>query len=201
MKSIANILLDINAVSIKPDFSFTWASGIKSPVYCDNRLLLSYPKERLEVIHQFKEILKNEFSNIDVLAGTATAGIPHTAFLAHDLNLPMVYVRSKPKEHGKQNLIEGRLKKGSQVVVIEDLISTGKSSLQVVNALRAEGATVLGVVSIFTYDLKSAKDAFAAADCKYVALTNFLELLNVSKERNLLNSEELEKILAWTRSM
>lgn len=201
MKNIAEVLLEINAVTIRPDFSFTWASGIQSPVYCDNRLLLSYPVFRDKVVRAFQVELKKHFIDVEILAGTATAGIPHAAFLAHELHLPMVYVRPKPKEHGKQNLIEGKFQPGNNVLVIEDLISTGKSSLQVVEALRVEGANVLGVLSIFTYNLKSAKEAFAKANCKYVALTDFAALLEVAREKNLVDSEQLEKIYNWTQSI
>ncbi|MCB0349217.1 MAG: orotate phosphoribosyltransferase [Bdellovibrionales bacterium] len=201
MKEVAKTLLDIQAVSLSPNFSFTWASGIQAPVYCDNRLLLSYPDQRKLIIEAFINEIKNNYPDVEVLAGTATAGIPHAAFLAHELNLPMVYVRSKPKEHGKQNLIEGKLTKGAKVLVIEDLISTGKSSLQVVNALKAEAVSVMGVLSIFTYDLLSAKNAFQMADCNYKSLTNFKELLEVAREQDILNANDLEKIYTWTQSM
>jgi orotate phosphoribosyltransferase len=201
MKSVAEALLEINAVAIQPDFSFTWASGIQSPVYCDNRLLLSYPKLRSHVVESFKTNLQKYYPKAEVVAGTATAGIPHAAFVAHDLDLPMIYVRSKPKEHGKQNLIEGKLTKGAKVVVIEDLISTGKSSLQVVEAIRSEGSEVLGVLSIFTYNLKSAMTAFEKANCQYHSLTDFSELLQVAKDKKLIDTNQLEKIYQWTQTI
>ena len=161
-RKIAKHLLDIEAVALRPNDYFTWTSGIKSPIYCDNRITMSYPAIRREIAAGMSEVIKAKFPEVEVVAGTATAGIPHAAWVSEVLDLPMIYVRDSAKKHGKTNQIEGRLLEGQKVVIIEDLISTGLSSLKVAKALEEAGAVVLGVVAIFSYELKKAQDAFAA---------------------------------------
>ena len=178
-KKIAQDLLDIRAVFFRPEEPFTWASGIKSPVYCDNRLTLTAPEVRNDVENALAETIRREYPDCEVLMGTSTAGIAHAAITAHILGLPMGYVRSGSKDHGRQNQIEGRLEKGQKVVVVEDLISTGGSVIEVVNVLREAGAEVLGVVSIFTYGMQKGLDRLAAANVKNVSLT--LSLIHISE--------------------
>ena len=163
---VAQNLLQANAIKLSPQAPFTWASGLKSPIYCDNRITLSYPDIRTSIIKAFQEKAKN-FQDFDTVAGVATAGIPHGALLAQALNLPFIYVRSKAKGHGRQNQIEGKISGNEKVLVIEDLISTGGSCLQAVDALQQEGCQVVGVLAIFTYGFQKAVDAFAAADCNF----------------------------------
>ena len=170
---IAKDLLSIQAVFFRPEEPFTWASGIKSPVYCDNRLTLTAPAVRSDVENALAETIRREYPAVEVLMGTSTAGIAHAAIVGHIMGLPMGYVRSGSKDHGRQNQIEGRLEKGQKVVVVEDLISTGGSVIEVVNVLREAGADVLGVVSIFTYGMKKGLERLAAAEVKNVSLTNF----------------------------
>ena len=172
-KLIAKDLLSIGAVFLRPEEPFTWASGIKSPVYCDNRLTLTSPKVRDDVENALAETIKKEYPDCEVLMGTSTAGIAHAAITAHILELPMGYVRSSSKDHGRGNQIEGKLEKGQKVVVVEDLISTGGSVIEVVNVLRKAGANVLGIVSIFTYGMQKGIDRLKEADVKNVSLTNF----------------------------
>mgnify|MGYP001389020800 CR=1 FL=1 len=176
----AEILTKIGAISIDPDFGFTWASGIRSPIYCDNRLLLSFPEEREIIVNGLVDLLQQNFPEAQVLAGTATAGIPHAAFMAQKLNMPMLYVRSSAKEHGKGNQIEGKLTAEQKIVVIEDLISTGKSSMQAVQALREAGANVIGLISIFTYGLQKSKDLFSQEDLSVKSLLSMPEMLELS---------------------
>ncbi|RNA69659.1 orotate phosphoribosyltransferase [Alteribacter keqinensis] len=192
--AVARHLLEIGAVALKPSDPFTWSSGLKSPIYCDNRLTMSYPDVRKELIKGFKEIVNIHFPDATVVAGTATAGIPHAAWAAEALNLPMVYVRSKAKGHGKQNLIEGRINKGDRVVVIEDLISTGGSSISAVKAIQEEGAHVLGVAAIFTYGLKKAEKLFQEAEVPFYTITSFNTLI---EEAEGLSSSEKEMLSAW----
>ena len=181
-RKIAKDLLDIQAVFFSPDKPFTWASGIKSPVYCDNRLTLTAPAVRCDVEEGLAALIREHYPEAEVLMGTSTAGIAHAAITAHLMNLPMGYVRSGAKDHGRQNQIEGRLEKGQKVVVVEDLISTGGSVLEVVEVLRAAGAEVLGIVSIFTYGMKKGLERLAAADVKNVSLTNFDVIAQVAAE-------------------
>lgn len=197
MKEIAKILLDISAVSLRPNEPYTWASGIKSPIYCDNRLILSYPKEREIVERELTNLIKKEFCDVEYIMGTATAGIPHGAIVATNLNLPMGFVRSSNKDHGKGNKIEGKIIKGAKVVVVEDLFSTGGSSINAALALREEGFDVIGIVSIFTYNLKKAEDNFKLNNLKYVSLTNFNELAEVASDENYIEKEDIKKLLKW----
>ncbi|WP_042144950.1 orotate phosphoribosyltransferase [Paucisalibacillus sp. EB02] len=200
-QELARDLLRIKAVQINPNEYFTWASGIKSPIYCDNRITMSYPEVRQFIANAFVEMVSHMEVKPDVIAGCATAGIPHAAWLADRLNLPMVYVRSKPKGHGKGNQIEGDSVKGKKILVIEDLISTGGSSLEVVDALRNADAEVLEVMSIFTYGLKKAQTNFEAADVQYKSLTNYDELIQALVEDGKLCEEEKEVLLEWRNSI
>lgn len=194
---IAEHLLNIKAVSLKPNDPFTWSSGLKSPIYCDNRLTLSYPAVRKEIAQGLAELIQEKFPDAMVVAGTATAGIPHAAWVSEILNLPMVYVRSSAKGHGKGNQIEGMVKEGDKVVVVEDLISTGGSSITCVNALREAGCRVEGVISIFTYELEKATAAFKEADIPYFSLTDFTTLTEVAKEKQSITEDELESLRKW----
>lgn len=194
---IAQRLLDIEAVIVRPNDPFTWASGLKSPIYCDNRILISDTKGRKRTQEAFKELIRDQKWNLDLIAGTATAGIPHASWLSWSLDLPMVYVRSSAKKHGKQNAIEGRIKPGQKTIVVEDLISTGKSSIQSVNALREAGCDVIAVVSIFSYELTAAKDAFKEAEIAYFSLSNYDELIDLLDSNKQLTSPEKETLLLW----
>lgn len=196
---IAGALLDIGAVSLSPEAPYTWASGMKSPVYCDNRLTLSYPEVRRAIAEGFVAILERYDLAPDVIVGTATAGIPHAAWLAEKLHLPMAYVRSKAKAHGQGRKIEGRLTDGQRVVLVEDLISTGMSSLAAVDALQEQGAEVAAVLAIFTYGLPDAADAFAARDLPLYTLTDFEALLAVARQRGDLTPKALASLSAWRR--
>lgn len=191
---IAKDLLKIGAVFFRPDEPFTWASGIKSPVYCDNRLTLTAPDVRNDVENTIAETVEREFPDAQVLMGTSTAGIAHAAIAAHILGLPMGYVRSGNKDHGRQNRIEGRLDAGEKVVVIEDLISTGGSVIEVVDALREAGAEVLGVVSIFTYGMQKGIDRLAAAKVRNVSLTNFDEICVVAAENGYIAPADIDRL-------
>ena len=191
---IAADLLKIGAVFFRPNEPFTWASGIKSPVYCDNRLTLTAPDVRNDVENAIAETVKREYPDAQVLMGTSTAGIAHAAIAAHILGLPMGYVRSGNKDHGRQNRIEGRLDAGEKVVVIEDLISTGGSVIEVVDALREAGAEVLGVVSIFTYGMRKGLDRLAAAQVRNVSLTNFDEICVVAAENGYIAPADIERL-------
>lgn len=194
---IAKHLLQIKAVSLKPDEPFTWASGIKSPIYCDNRLTLSYPEVRGDIAEGLKDLILTHFEGAEVVAGTATAGIPHAALAADRLNVPMCYVRSKPKAHGKGNQIEGAVSPGQKVVVVEDLISTGGGVLEVVAALEEEGCDVLGVVAIFTYGLPKATAAFQEKNIPYVTLTDYDTLTEVALELKAIESSAMNKLKRW----
>ncbi|WP_455661768.1 orotate phosphoribosyltransferase [Pradoshia sp.] len=196
-QAIAEHLLTIKAVSLKPNDPFTWSSGMKSPIYCDNRLTLSYPAVRKEIAEGLAALIKQNFPEATVIAGTATAGIPHAAWVSELLSLPMVYVRSSAKGHGKGNQIEGIVQEGDKVVVIEDLISTGGSSIKCVQALREAGCIVEGVVSIFTYELERAKTAFMEADVPYFSLTDFSTLAAVAKEKQFILDDELASLKRW----
>ena len=188
---IASDLLDIKAVYLKPEEPFTWASGIKSPIYTDYRITLSYPETRTLIENGFVKKIKEEFPEVEVIAGTATAGIPHGAIIADKMNLPFAYIRSKPKDHGAGNQIEGRVVKGEKMVVVEDLISTGGSVLDAVAAAEREGADVIGVVAIFTYELPKAEKNFAEAGVKLVTLSNYTELIKVAKVKGYITADGL----------
>lgn len=196
-KTIAKDLLSIKAVFFRPDEPFTWASGIKSPVYCDNRLTLTAPAVRDDVENALAETIKAEYPDAEVLMGTSTAGIAHAAITAHILDLPMGYVRSGAKDHGRGNQIEGKLEKGQKVVVVEDLISTGGSVIEVVDVLREAGADVLGIVSIFTYGMKKGLERLAAADVKNVSLTNFDTIAQIAAEENYIKPEDVARLIAF----
>lgn len=196
-ETIAKDLLSIKAVFLKPQDPFTWASGIKSPIYCDNRLTLSFPKVRSDVENGLAEAVKKYYPDADVLMGTSTAGIAHAAITATILDMPMGYVRSGHKDHGRQNQIEGKLEKGQKVVVIEDLISTGGSVLEVVDVLRESGAEVLGIISIFTYGLQKGIDRLAAANVENHSLSDFGTLVKVAAEEGYIKPEEVDKLHAF----
>ncbi len=196
-KKIAKGLLSIKAVFFRPEEPFTWASGIKSPVYCDNRLTLTAPEVRTAIENGLAEVVKTHYPEAEVLMGTSTAGIAHAAITGHILNMPMGYVRSGSKDHGRQNQIEGRLEPGQKVVVIEDLISTGGSVIEVVTALREAGAEVLGVASIFTYGMQKGLDRLAAADVKNISLTNFDTIAEVAAEEGYIKPEDIERLIAF----
>ena len=196
-RTVAEGLLKIGAVFLRPDEPFTWASGIKSPIYCDNRLTLTAPEVRDKVEEGIAALVKEHFPECEVLMGTATAGIAHAAITAHLMNMPMGYVRSGAKDHGRANRIEGRLEKGEKVVVVEDLISTAKSSLEVVEALREEGADVLGMVSIFTYGMKAGKEKLAAAGVKAVSLCDLDSLLEVAVEEGYIKAADRGRLIAF----
>jgi len=196
-KKIARALLGIRAVFLRPEEPFTWASGIKSPIYCDNRLILTAPEARNLVETAMAETVKAEYPEAEVLMGTATAGIAHAAIAAHILGMPMGYVRSGAKDHGRQNQIEGRLELGQKVVVVEDLISTGGSVIDAVEALRAAGAEVLGVVSIFTYGLAKGVERLAAANIRNVSLSNLDYVAEVAGEEGYIKPEDVEKVLKF----
>lgn len=191
---VAKRLLEIKAVFLRPQEPFTWASGIKSPIYCDNRLILTAPEARNEVEQAIADTVKREYPEAEVLMGTATAGIAHAAIAAHLLGLPMGYVRSGNKDHGRQNRIEGRLEKGQKVVVVEDLISTAGSCIEVVEALREAGAEVLGVASIFTYGLQKGLDRLAAANVVNHSLSNFDAVCEVAAEEGKIKPEDIERL-------
>ena len=194
---IAKDLLKIKAVFFRPEEPFTWASGIKSPVYCHNRLTLTAPEVRTDVENALAETIRREYPEAEVLMGTSTAGIAHAAITGHIMGLPMGYVRSGSKDHGRQNQIEGRLEKGQKVVVVEDLISTGGSAVEVVNVLREAGAEVLGIASIFTYGMQKGLDRLAAAGVKNVSLTSFDVIAQVAAEENYIKSEDISRLIAF----
>lgn len=196
-KLIAKDLLSIQAVFFRPEEPFTWASGIKSPVYTDNRLTLTAPEVRTHVEEGLAELIRKNYPDVEVLMGTSTAGIAHAAIVGHIMNLPMGYVRSGSKDHGRQNQIEGKLLPGQKVVVVEDLISTGGSCIEVVNVLREAGAQVLGIVSIFTYGMQKGLDRLAAADVKNVSLTNFDVIAQVAAEEGYIRPEDVKRLIAF----
>ncbi len=194
---IAKDLLSIKAVFFRPDEPFTWASGIKSPVYCDNRLTLTAPKVRTDVEKGLAKLIKDNYKGVEVIMGTSTAGIAHAAIVGHMLKLPMGYVRSGVKDHGRNNQIEGKLEKGQKVVVVEDLISTGGSVIEVVNVLREAGAEVLGVVSIFTYGMQKGLDRLKEANVKNISLTNFDVIAEVASENGYIKAEDVKRLIAF----
>lgn len=198
-KKVAEILLDIKAVALRPEEPFTWASGIKSPIYCDNRLILSYPKERDAVKEAMVALIKKEYPEVEVIMGTATAGIPMAALAADVMGIPMGYVRSDAKKHGKQNQIEGRLSPGQKVVIVEDLISTGGSVKAVVDALREAGAEILGVAAIFTYGLPDSFKNFEEMGVAFKTLSNYDVLIEAALEKNYIQAGSLEKLRTWKK--
>ena len=200
-RKLAKELLAIQAVALRPNDYFTWTSGIKSPIYCDNRITMSYPSIRREIAAGMVEVIKEKYPAVEVVAGTATAGIPHAAWVSELLDLPMIYVRDSAKKHGKTNQIEGRVLEGQKVVIIEDLISTGLSSLKVAKALREAGAEVLGVVAIFSYELKKAHEAFTQAEVEYVTLTNYPVLVEEAVVSDFIHQDDVEKLLEWRNQL
>ena len=200
-RKLAKELLAIEAVALRPNNYFTWTSGIKSPIYCDNRITMSYPSIRREIAAGMVEVIKEKYPAVEVIAGTATAGIPHAAWVSELLDLPMIYVRDSAKKHGKTNQIEGRVLEGQKVVIIEDLISTGLSSLKVAKALREAGAEVLGVVAIFSYELKKAYEAFSQAEVEYVTLTNYPILVEEAVASDFIHEDDVEKLLEWRNQL
>ena len=198
---LAKDLLAIQAVALRPNDYFTWTSGIKSPIYCDNRITMSYPSIRREIAAGMVEVIKEKYQAVEVIAGTATAGIPHAAWVSELLDLPMIYVRDSAKKHGKTNQIEGRVLEGQKVVIIEDLISTGLSSLKVAKALREAGAEVLGVVAIFSYELTKAHEAFSQAGVEYITLTNYPVLVKEAVNSEYIHQEDVEKLLEWRNQL
>lgn len=196
-KQIAQSLLDIGAVALSPNDLFTWSSGIKSPIYCDNRVTLGYPEVRNAIRDGLIELIQTHFKDAEIVSGTATAGIPHAAFISEKLDMPMSYVRSKSKSHGKQNQIEGAPSKGKKIVVVEDLISTGGSSLVAAEALREAGAEVLGVVAIFTYGLAKADQMFKDADIPFYTLSDYNELIDVAKEQGKISESDIHSLVEW----
>lgn len=196
-KDVAKGLLSIKAVFFRPDEPFTWASGIKSPVYCDNRLTLTAPEVRTLIENSIADVIKEEYPEADVIMGTATAGIAHAAIAAHILGLPMGYVRSGAKDHGRGNQIEGQLNKGDKVVIVEDLISTGGSVIDAASALRNAGAEVLGIVSIFTYGMQKGLDRLAQENLKNISLTNFDVISEVAVDESYIRPEDRERLIAF----
>lgn len=196
-KEIAGHLLDIGAVFLQPNDPFTWSSGLKSPIYCDNRMTLSFPQVRREIAKGLSELVSSHYPEVDVIAGTATAGIPHAAWVCDVLGLPMCYVRSKAKAHGKGNQIEGKVRKGQKVVVIEDLISTGGSAITAATALREAGCEVLGIVAIFSYQLPAAAASLKAANMSAHTLTDYQTLIHVALDRNVVSENDIESLKSW----
>ncbi|EIA4803942.1 orotate phosphoribosyltransferase [Staphylococcus pseudintermedius] len=200
-KLIAKALLDIEAVSLSPNEMYTWSSGIQSPIYCDNRVTLGYPEVRTAIRDGLIELIEQHFADVEIVSGTATAGIPNAAYISDKINLPMNYVRSKSKSHGKQNQIEGARSEGKKVVVIEDLISTGGSSITAVEALQEAGAEVLGVVAIFTYGLNKASETFKAAGVPFYTLSNYDELIEVAREEDQISEDDIQTLVEWRNQL
>ncbi|OKL37191.1 orotate phosphoribosyltransferase [Domibacillus mangrovi] len=199
-KEIAEELLKIRAVYLQPNDPFTWSSGMKSPIYCDNRLTLSYPETRQKIAKGLAELIKKNYPEAEILAGTATAGIPHAAWVSDVLNLPMCYVRSKAKEHGKGNQIEGKIAEGAKVVVIEDLISTGGSAITAAEALREAGCDVLGVAAIFTYGLPKGDSRLAEARIQAASLSDYDALIEVAAEKEYVEASDIETLKQWKQN-
>lgn len=198
-RDIAKALLDIKAVTLSPLEPYTWASGLKSPIYCDNRITMSYPKIRRMIAQGFVDLIKEQFADVDYIVGTATAGIPQACFVAELLELPMAYVRPEPKGHGRSKQIEGFIPQGAKVVVIEDLISTGGSSIKAIKALEEEGIEVLGLLAIFTYELEKANVNIQDADINLKTLSNYSSLIEVAKENNTINEDEMALLQSWRK--
>lgn len=200
MKEIAKDLLKIKAVKLSPDKPFTWASGIKSPIYCDNRLTISYPEIRKQIAQGLAAQIKAEFPDVEVIGGVATAGIPHAAWVADELGLPLIYVRSKPKDHGRGKQIEGVLPAHAKTVLIDDLLSTGGSVLKAVKAAQNEGADVIGVGAIFSYQLPAVSANFKQVGLSFTTLTNYSELLEAATEENYIAEDQLETLKKWRKA-
>lgn len=198
-EEIAKALLDIQAVTLSPKAPYTWASGIKSPIYCDNRITISEPPVRKKIAEGLASLIQEKYPDVEVIAGTATAGIPHAAFIAQVLDLPMVYIRNKAKAHGKTKRIEGRIREGQKMVLVEDLISTGSSVLQAAKAAEEEGAQVLGCVAIFTYELEVGKRNFAETGYEINTLSDYSTLLRVARSTQYINDEEYEGLQEWSK--
>lgn len=196
-QKIAEFLLQIKAIKLEPTNPFTWASGLKSPIYCDNRITLSYPTIRTYIRQKFSEVIHEEIGSVDMISGVATAGIPQGVLVAQDLGLPFTYVRSNAKGHGRQNLIEGEVVDGQRVVVIEDLVSTGKSSLAAVQALRDAGCNVVALLSIFTYNLPIAEENFKEAKCRFISLSNYDALVQYAATHQFINDNEKSLLDSW----
>jgi orotate phosphoribosyltransferase len=194
---VAEFLLQIKAVKLQPSNPFTWASGWKSPIYCDNRVSLSFPAVRTFIRQRLSEAIQEEFPTVNLIAGVATAGIPQGVLVAQELGLPFAYVRSAPKDHGMNNMIEGEVQEGQRVVVVEDLISTGKSSLKAVEALRAAGLEVVGLISIFNYGFDQATENFANANCRFISLSNYSDLLDQALLSGSITEKDIEVLKTW----
>ncbi|MBO8162310.1 MAG: orotate phosphoribosyltransferase [Brevibacillus sp.] len=199
-KQIATALLQIGAVHLRPDQPFTWTSGIKSPIYCDNRVTMSYPAVRRKIVDGFVSVIRSRFPDAELIAGTATAGIPHAAWVAERMDLPMIYVRDKAKGHGRQNQIEGVLAPGQKAVVIEDLISTGGSSYKAAQTIQAEGGIVLGVTAIFTYEFPKAEALFHEAGLEMITLSSYTALLEAAREMKVITAEQERLLAAWSEA-
>lgn len=196
-QKVAESLLQIKAIKLQPKKPFVWASGWKSPIYCDNRVTLSHPPIRTYIRQKLSELIQEEFGSVEMISGVATAGIPQGVLVAQDLGLPFTYVRSSSKDHGRKNLIEGEVVSGQRVVVVEDLISTGKSSLKAVQALRDAGCNVVGLVSIFTYGFSDAEKNFAEAKCRYISLCDYETLLEVGAKHNYILAKDIDVLKQW----
>lgn len=196
-QKVAEFLLQIKAIKLQPNNPFTWASGWKSPIYCDNRITLSHPAIRTYIRQKLTSLVQEEFGSVSVIAGVATAGIPQGVLVAQELGLPFIYVRAKAKEHGRENLIEGEFSPGQRVVVVEDLISTGKSSLQAIQALRDGGCEVAGLVGIFNYGFDAAEENFKNAKCRFLTLSNYSALIDYAAEHSFVSAEELKLLRTW----
>ncbi|CAM3678707.1 orotate phosphoribosyltransferase [Erysipelothrix urinaevulpis] len=200
-ETIASYLLDCGAVSLRPDNYYTWVSGIKSPIYCDNRVTISFPEIRRYITKAFVDMIENNYPDVDAIIGTATAGIPQACWVSDVLDLPMAYVRSGHKAHGKGQQIEGKLNENSQVIVIEDLISSGKSSIEVCQALEEQGHHVLAVLSIFTYELSRAQTAFEKADIQVKSLSNYSDLIRIAQEKHVITEKDLNILAQWNKTI
>ena len=196
-EKVAQGLLDIQAVTLSPGQPFTWASGLNSPIYTDNRLTISYPEVRTNIYQGMVELIKDNYPDAEVIAGTATAGIPHAAWVAQEMGLPFIYVRSKPKDHGQGKQVEGVLKEGQKVVVIDDLLSTGGSVLKAAQAVNREGGQVLGVVAVFSYRLPALDQNFAEAELSYQTVTNYTTLITQAEQKQLINQAQLTSLHQW----
>lgn len=196
---VAEFLLQIKAIKLQPNNPFTWASGWKSPIYCDNRITLSHPSVRTYIRQKLTQLVQEEYGSVDLIVGVATAGIPQGVLVAQELGLPFAYVRAKAKEHGTGSLIEGEIVEGQRVVVVEDLISTGKSSLQAVEALRNTGLSVAGLVSIFTYGFDQADENFKQAKCRYSSLSNYNTLIQYAAEHSFIGQNDIELLANWRK--
>lgn len=198
--NIVEQLLEIEAVFLRPNDPFTWSSGLKSPIYCDNRLTLSYPTLRKEIASGLSKLVQDHYPEVEMIAGTATAGIPHAAWVSDQLNLPMCYVRSSAKSHGKGNQIEGKIEAGQKVVVVEDLISTGGSAITAAEALREAGLEVLGIVAIFTYELEKGKQCLQEANLEAHSLTSYSNLISVALEKGIIEDKDEEALISWRKN-